>query len=658
LWKEPPISPVEYYITIIAIYIGTDLIAAWGLNLEFGVTGVPNLAYIVFFACGAYTYSVLTVGPASQFGGSETYIIGARIDPALAILVAIVVSAAFGIFIGLTGLRRLRLDYQALAFLIISFVAIGLVGADSSIFNGLDGMSLVPNPLGAGKHSPSAWAYVVIVAIACVVTILFVRQLTNGPLGRALRAVRDDESAALAIGKNVTWMRLMVQGIGAGLAGLSGALLVGFIGGWSPAAWAYVETLALMTGIMVGGRGNNKGVTIGTILVLGAFLQGVQYLPTVPGRPGTPEDIGWIIVGALTIAFLFSRPQGIFPERRPRYGERAAFGKGRSLFGDLPAPVAVAARAATGAGAEPGATAPAEEEAAGTAPEPGAAAQPRAPVIDLRAVTRRPAPAAGGEPAPTGAAAAGGPVLVVRDLVKSYGGVRAVDSVGFTVPEATIVGLIGPNGAGKTTVLGIVSGFIRPEAGSVHYDGADITRMAPYRRARIGLVRTFQLAREFPKLTATENLMVAALGQRGEHLLGSIVGSPLFGAEEERLLERARRLLGMFGLTHLADTLAGHLSGGQKRLLEVTRALMLDPKVLLLDEPMAGLSPAISEQLEGACMALRDAGVSVLLVEHELGSVERLCDNVVMMAQGRVLAEGPMDELRRSAQVQEAYFVG
>ena len=165
-------SPVEYYITILAVYLGTDLIAAWGLNLEFGVTGVPNLAYIVFFACGSYMYSVLTVGPASRFGGSATYVIGASLNPAWAILIAIAASATLGVLIGLTGLRRLRLDYQALAFLIISFVAIGLVGADNGIFNGLNGMSLVPNPLGTSKSSGVAWLYVGVVALGCAAAVL------------------------------------------------------------------------------------------------------------------------------------------------------------------------------------------------------------------------------------------------------------------------------------------------------------------------------------------------------------------------------------------------------------------------------------------------------------------------------------------------------
>ena len=636
-------SPVDYYITILAVYMGTDLIAAWGLNLEFGVTGVPNLAYIVFFACGSYTYAVLTVGPASQFGGSETYIVGARLDPGIAILVAIVASAILGVLVGLTGLRRLRLDYQALSFLIISFIAIGVVSADGSIFNGLPGMSLIPNPLGSGKGATTAWEYVGVVALGCVFAVLLVRQLGTGPLGRALRAVRDDEEAAFAVGKNVTWMRLMTQGVGAGLAGLSGALLAGFIGGWSPNAWAYTETMALITVVMIGGRGSIKGVGVGTILVLGGFLQGVQYLPTLPGRPGTTEDLGWILAAAAAIFFIFVRPQGLFPERRPRLGAAGAAPAAPDALptaavgapGEIPTPVGVPPLGSASNGPTAGAVG-------------GTALSGRHRIV---VTSRAPEEAASRR-------ASGHPILQVRDLVRSYGGVRAVDDASFSVPYGSIVGLIGPNGAGKSTALGIISGFIKPDSGHVEFDGRDVTRLASYRRARLGLVRTFQLAREFPKLTAIENVLVAAPHQRGEHVGASIVGKSAYGGQEAALQERARQLVELFGLAHLADVPAGSLSAGQKRLLEVARALMVDPKLLLLDEPMAGLSPAISERLENACLALRDAGVSVLLVEHELGSVDRLCDNVVMMAQGRVIAEGAMEDLRRSADVQDAYFVG
>ena len=619
-----------YYATIILVYIGTDLISAWGLNLEFGVTGVPNLAYIVFVAAGAYTYAVLTVGPASQFGNAEQYIIGGHLPAIPALLIAVFVAGVLGVLVGLTGLRRLRLDYQALALLIISFVATGIVSADTGIFNGVDGMSLIPNPLGTTANvSTQSWEYVAVVVVLCVLTLLLTRRLSEGPIGRALRAVREDEDAAQAIGKGIVQLRLLVQGVGAALAGLSGALLAGFIGGWSPSAWAYVETLALLTGIIVGGRGSNRGTFVGTVLVLGGFLQGVQYLPQLPGRPGLADDLGWIIVGGLTITFLFLRPQGLLPERRPKLAGQAGLADQARLR--MPAQAS-----------------PAQSGDASPAAVPSAEPSPAALTAVLDVV--RPEPARSPDPAL--------PLLRIEGVTKRFGGVHAVNGVSLEVSGGSITGLIGPNGAGKSTLLSMISGFTRPDAGRIWFGGQDVTRLPGYRRARLGLVRTFQLPHEFGRLTTTENLLTAAPRQRGESSLGILAGRRYWRAEEQGNLERTGRLLAMFSMSEKADDLAGSLSGGQKRMLEVMRALMVQPRLLLLDEPMAGLSPLLSARLEDICLELKAAGLAIILVEHELGSVDRLCDHVIVMAQGSVLSEGSMAQLRVSEEVQRAYVVG
>ncbi len=249
-------------------------------------------------------------------------------------------------------------------------------------------------------------------------------------------------------------------------------------------------------------------------------------------------------------------------------------------------------------------------------------------------------------------------VLEVDHLVKHYGGVHAVDDVSFTVERGTITGLIGPNGAGKSTVLAVAGGFVPPTAGRIRLDGADITGMAMHSRARRGLVRTFQMARVFGNLTTIENLLVAAPGQRGERAVGVLGGRRSWRRQENELVEEARTLLDRFSMTAKADDLARTLSGGQKRAVEIMRALMLKPKLLLLDEPMAGLSPSLSRQLEDLLLGLTAEGLSLLLVEHELDTVDRLCGKVVVMAQGRVLSQGRMSELRLSREVQDAYVIG
>jgi ABC-type branched-subunit amino acid transport system ATPase component len=250
------------------------------------------------------------------------------------------------------------------------------------------------------------------------------------------------------------------------------------------------------------------------------------------------------------------------------------------------------------------------------------------------------------------------PVLEVSDLVKHYGGVHAVDGVSFAVDRGSITGLIGPNGAGKSTVLNVIGGLLQPGGGRVLFDGENVTGQPMHRLARRGLVRTFQLARVFGGLTTIENLLVAVPGQRGESMLGILAGRRYWKEQERKLVDEAREMLGMFGMANKEDEYARNLSGGQRRAVETMRALMMKPKLLLLDEPMAGLSPSLTRQLEDLFLELTARGLSLLLVEHGLDTVERICGNVVVMAQGKVLSEGRMAELRTRREVQDAYVIG
>jgi branched-chain amino acid transport system permease protein len=256
------------------------------------------------------------------------------------------------------------------------------------------------------------------------------------------------------------------------------------------------------------------------------------------------------------------------------------------------------------------------------------------------------------------ALAATTPILEVDRLEKHYGGVRAVDGISFAVERGSITGLIGPNGAGKSTALAMIGGFVQPSGGRIRFDGVDITGMAMHARARMGLVRTFQMARVFANLTTLENLLVAAPRQRGERAAGVLGGRRFWAGQEAQLVSEAQAMLETFSMAPKANDLAGTLSGGQKRAVEIMRALMMQPKLLLLDEPMAGLSPSLSRQLEDVLLKLADGGLSLLLVEHELESVDKLCGKVVVMAQGKVLSEGRMSELRVSREVQDAYVIG
>lgn len=603
----------EYYVVVLLVYFGTFLIAAWGLNLEFGVAGVPNFAYIVLVAAGAYTYAMLTLGPSSGNGGFQHYIIGARLPFWLALLCAAGVSAVLGGVIGITGLKRLRPDYQAMAMIVVSITATTIVVADTSLVNGSAGLALIPNPLQSLGGSRQAWGYVAMVFGICVVVYAVLRRFTHGPFGRLLRAMRDDEDAALSIGKNVVALRLAVQAVGGGMAGLSGGLLVGFIGGWSPSAWLFIETMALLTAIIVGGMGNDWGVVLGVVIVPTLIVQGVQFLPTVGGNPELIPQLGWIILGLLTIGFLFLRPAGLIPERRSgsiRRSDPLSASENGGLEGEARLLRLVSS------------------------------AQPRRGARSASSVRVR------------------DDILSVDSLHRTFGGVRAVDGATFACARGAITGLIGPNGAGKSTALGIISGFIKASSGVVRFEGADVTNAASYRRTRLGLVRTFQLSREFGSLTVLENLVVAAPRPRSESVRGVVGGKRYWGREEQAIVEQARELLALFKMEEKAFERARNLSGGQKRMLEMMRAVMTRPKLLLLDEPAAGLSPALTHLLGDACLALRDGGLSIVLVEHELDTVDRLCDTVIVMVQGSVFAEGSMADLRTRREVQEAYIAG
>jgi ABC-type branched-subunit amino acid transport system ATPase component len=250
-------------------------------------------------------------------------------------------------------------------------------------------------------------------------------------------------------------------------------------------------------------------------------------------------------------------------------------------------------------------------------------------------------------------------LLKVRELARNFGGVRAVDGVNFDVEAGTVTGLIGPNGAGKTTALGMIAGAIKPSAGAVVFDDRDITTKTPMAVARLGLIRTFQISSEFARLTLLENLLVAAPDHPGESLAGSLLrGGRAWKTCERELVEQGRELLARFELSSKEDEYAGNLSGGQKRLLEIMRALMAKPKLLLLDEPMAGVNPTLGRKIEGHLRELGETGLTMLMIEHELGVVERLCDRVIVMAQGKVISEGTMESLRKNQEVLDAYLVG
>jgi branched-chain amino acid transport system permease protein len=606
-----------FYVINLLIYAGVDAMACLGLSQQFGVAGVTNFGFIIFQAAGGYTAAILALPPRSANGGFQSYIGGWSLPFPVPWIGAAIVGGLIALpFTFLVG-RRLRGDFAAVGLLVTAVLLNLLATNYVPLLNGDAGLSLIPQPL-QGEYSPQStgyqWAFVAVALLLAAGVFLFVRRITESPYGRTLRAMRDNDVVADSLGKNLLSLRTGMLVLGGAIAGLSGGVLVSYITTWSPAAWGYAETVVLFAAVIIGGAGNHVGAVLGAVLVPVGFEEVTRFIPTSNNLPpNLIPSLEWVAIGLLIVGFLWFRPQGVLPERKRVIALPP--GEGKS-----------------------------------------------APDATLASVWERPRPAASRQ-APARSAGADGDraaetVLEAFGLVREFGGVRAVDDVSLSVKRGTLTGLIGPNGAGKSTLLALLAGTLHASAGKVIYQGQDITGMPAFRRARLGLVRTFQLASEFKRLTVMENLLSAVPGNRGDSLRGAIAGRRYWKRDEAAAIARAQVVLRRFGLEGVANSYAGDLSGGQRRLVEIMRALMTEPSMLLLDEPMAGVHPNLARRIGNELVALCNEGMTILMVEHELAIMDEFCDPVIVMAEGAVLAEGTMQQLRGRSEVVEAYLVG
>lgn len=319
-------AATQYYIATIVVYACVDIIACWGLDLQFGVTGVLNFAFVLFQAVGAYTVAMLSLGPSSGNGGFQHYLVGLNLPFPLPILGAMLAGAVLSGVVGLITLRRLRSDYQAMVMLVISVVATVIAESVIGLANGSAGLALIPNPaqsLSSLGHQSLTWVFVGLCVILTLIVGVVMYALVYSPYGRVLRGVRENEAAIEAMGRNSTRARMQVFVIGGAFAALSGALLAEFIGAWAPSEWVYPETFVFFTAVIVGGRGSVSGVAIGAALVGVGVQQAVQYLP-IGSDPTVLASLEWIITGLLTMTFLWARPMGLLPERRRRFRSSVA----------------------------------------------------------------------------------------------------------------------------------------------------------------------------------------------------------------------------------------------------------------------------------------------------------------------------------------------
>ncbi|ROU04392.1 ABC transporter ATP-binding protein [Histidinibacterium lentulum] len=248
-------------------------------------------------------------------------------------------------------------------------------------------------------------------------------------------------------------------------------------------------------------------------------------------------------------------------------------------------------------------------------------------------------------------------MIEVRDVVKAFGGFRAVDGASLEIARGSVTGLIGPNGAGKSTLFNVIAGLLPPTSGSVILDGDDITGLPPHQLFHKGLLRTFQIAHEFSSMTVRENLMMVPGGQSGETLWNAWFHRGRIAQEERALAQKADEVLDFLTIDHLADEKAGNLSGGQKKLLELGRTMMVDARIVFLDEVGAGVNRTLLNTIGDAILRLNaERGYTFVVIEHDMDFIGRLCDPVICMAEGKVLAEGTLDEIKANEQVIEAYL--
>ena len=609
---------MSYAISLIPL-ISIFAILVLGLNLQYGQAGILNFTYISFVAMGAYISAVLTLGPPDE---GTVYILAARIPFPLNVLAGAIAATLLGLVVSLTALRRLRSDYLAIVTLGAGLVFYTVVGNVVGLFNGFQGIDNVPLPVPTNlERDTRQLLFGAITLVFLVIVFIGSERIRRSPLGRVLRSIREDETVPDAFGRNIGRLKLLAFLLGSFVAGAGGGLFVTYLSAYNPSAFIPADTYLLWAAMFLGGVGNNWGSLLGAALVPVGFVELTRFLPNLIGLdPALTQSLRGIAIGLLIIIVPWLRPKGLIPEPVARDA---------AVVSD--APVGGVLRPLQLIRTRRGPSAETTDEPVVASTRPGGADADRS-------------------------AGSGQRILSVEEVSKRFGGLQAVNKCTFELHADTITGLIGPNGAGKTTMCSMIAGEIKPDSGRIVFEDHPIQGLRPFEVARHGIARTFQIARPLERCTVMENLLLGPYPQKGEQVVSALFPTKAVVAEQDELREHAREVLQIFDLTPVKNEPAGNLSGGQKKLLEIARAVMAQPRLLLLDEPTAGINPALIGRLLEHILALKQMGIAVLIVEHNLGVIERLSDDVVVMASGSVLARGTLDELKRLPEVVEAYL--
>jgi branched-chain amino acid transport system permease protein len=559
----------DNYIVDVALTIVTYSILALGLNIVVGYAGLLDLGYAAFFAIGAYTTALLETLVNLNFWETIPF--------------SLLFAGISGIIIGYPTLR-LRSDYLAIVTLGFGEI-VRIIATNLNITGGPNGIYGInpANVLGHDLTSPKS-IYGLGLVFLVIVLVLVIR-LGQSRLGRAWTSLREDESAAEAVGVPTLRVKMLAYVIGALIGGLGGSLFAARFGTIDPTSFTYAQSVTILIIVVLGGRGSIPGVILGAIIVAG-LPEALRFLTL------------WreFVFAIALILLMLLRPQGLWPSRLRR----------------IAAPSAAEAHGV--AHAEP-----AEQMAEATAGEPDT-------------------------------------LLEVRAISRVFGGLKAVSDVSFTVRRGEILSIIGPNGAGKTTVFNCLTGVIPPSSGAILWDGRPLTRLAPHRVVARGLARTFQGIRLFDDMTVFENVLVGMDHRFRVPLPAELLGLPFARRDTGLHYAAGRNWLEFVGLADKAGLRAGDLPYGDQRRLEIARGLAGQPRLLLLDEPAAGMNPTEKQSLMGLIRRIRDLGTTVLLIEHDMLLVMGVSDRVIVMDRGAIIAEGPPAEVQSNPRVIEAYL--
>ncbi|HET7487077.1 MAG TPA: ATP-binding cassette domain-containing protein [Acidimicrobiales bacterium] len=614
-----PLLLSRYSQTILFFPVAVYVLLALGLNVVVGSAGLLDLGYVAFFAVGAYTTASLTT--------SHHWATWATLP------VAVLVALVAGVVLGAPTLR-LRGDYLAIVTLGFGEI-VRIVAQNTDSLGGPRGINNIPHPASVGgvdfELLPLPYYYLALVALG--VTLFVVTRLRDARVGRSWAAVREDEDAAEAMGVHTFTMKLWAFAIGASVGGLAGWLYASKVTFINPDTFPFTFSVIILAAVVLGGMGSRAGVIAGAFAI--AALP--EYLRDAAAGQWITDRLNWItggqartiteyrvlLFGAALVAMMVFRPQGLIPSR-----QRAA-----ELVDAGPT-----------AGLATGGT-PDEARVEDAVEELSEALATRAD--DADPVTDAALPVA---------ATAGDRVLELREVTMAFGGVVAMSEVSLTVERGQIFGIIGPNGAGKTTIFNCVTGVFRPTSGSVVLNGRDITGQKPHRITEAGIARTFQNIRLFPNMSALGNVLVGTDARHRTSVPGALLGLPRHRREERTGRAEAERLLEYVGIGAHRHDVARNLSYGDQRRLEIARAIATGPSILLLDEPAAGMNPTEKRGLIDLIRQIRDSGLTVVLIEHDMGLVMSVCDRVAVLDFGQKIAEGPPAEIQQDERVIAAYL--